>query len=101
MSIFRRRHAPASNAPEPLYYEGRQVPEEAITRTTIAPGSVTSATIGSDAVQSGKADPSDPLYVHTLVKFALKKIGMSEEEADRYAVAHQQHAVDAHRATEK
>ncbi|MFG2359358.1 hypothetical protein [Streptomyces sp. NPDC048521] len=99
MSVFRKRHTPAQ--PQPLIYEGREIPEEAITREPIAPGSVTSAKIADGAVEIGKADPSDPLYVHTLVRFALKKLGMSQEEADRYAAAHQQHAVDAARDDEK
>lgn len=54
-----------------------------------------SSKIPEGVIQSGKIDPDDPLYVHTLITFALKKIGMSQEEADTYAAAHQQHALDA------
>jgi acetyl-CoA acetyltransferase len=101
MSFFRKRDSSAPDTPEPLNYEGREIPEEAVTRVPLTPGSINSAKIAEDVVESEKVDPSDPLYVHTLVKFALKKLGMSQEEADRYAAAHQQHAVDAYRATEK
>lgn len=74
---------------------------ESSTRQTIAPGAIQGEKIASGAIESGKADPSDPLFVHTLVVWALKKIGMGQDEADRYATAHQQHAVDAYRADEK
>jgi hypothetical protein len=87
-------HGPADHqglTAEPLTVTGHALPPDILTTTTIADG----------VVESGKVDPNDPLYVHTLVKFALRKLGMSQEEADRYATAHQQHAVDADRATEK
>lgn len=74
---------------------------DASTRETIAPDAVQSQKIASGAVESGKVDPNDPLFVHTLVVWALKKVGMGQEEADQYATAHQQHAVDAYRTTEK
>ncbi|WP_333758026.1 hypothetical protein [Streptomyces sp. ISBFB 2968] len=86
-------HGPADHqglTAEPLTITGHALPPDLLTSTKIADG----------VVESGKVDPNDPLHVHTLVKFALRKLGMSQEEADRYAAAHQQHAVDAYRATE-
>lgn len=63
--------------------------------------SSTRKTMEPDAIQSEKVDPSDPLFVHTMIRWALKKVGMGQAEADQYAAAHQQHAVDAYRATEQ
>lgn len=55
--------------------------------------------IPDGAIESAKVDPDNPLYVHTLIKFALRKVGMGQDEADRYAAAHQQQAVDAYRGS--
>jgi hypothetical protein len=57
--------------------------------------------IADGAIESGTIDPTDPMYVHTLIVWALKKIGMSPEEAARYATAHQEQAVEAHLTAEK
>lgn len=80
----------------------RRVPTSPSRESDPFPASANTVTkIQPDAIQSGKVDPEDPLYVHTLIVWALKKVGMNPEEAAKNATAHQQHAVDAYRATEK
>ncbi|MGW3400294.1 hypothetical protein [Streptomyces zhihengii] len=69
--------------------------------THIETGAISGQKIQPDAIESGPIDPDDPVYVETLIRWALKKVGMSETEARLRTDKHAEQAVDRYRHHEK
>lgn len=104
MSIFRRHRGDSADNPEPVHYEGRPVPEESVTRTTIVPRSVTSARIPDGAIQSGdlleELRNGDPKTVEALILTALSRTtlnGMTDlgmDQARRFPDIYRQYVIE-------